>query len=745
MRALTIFCFLLFTVFYVYAQNTTIKLIPKPNKVIQSEGVYNIPYNVQLYAAEPFIELAQLLAEYPQLKTLPVELVKKVNKKHTQGIRLLLAEAIDKIPNNAHRITIDQSGILLKANNEKAMLEGILTLLQLSSLLENPLSLPQLTIDDYPRFAHRGLHLDVASHYMPLAFLKKYIDLMALYKFNYFHLELANNNAWRMEIKKFPELTEQTSWRTHKAWYEWSKNGQQFSKKGDPNAYGGYYSQNQLQELVMYAKQKGITIIPEINLITGAQAILKVYPEFVCTETTDKQQEFCLGNTKSYIFFKDVLNEIIEVFPSTYIHIGGNQPDTSHWANCSKCKTLSASKELKDANDIYHYAIKEIEAHLTSQNRILIGRLPLLKDSLAKESVINLVDTEITTSKNQLQKHNLILSAKNSLHFDNYQSDPRQHPLARDKQLSLAKVYAYNPNEIDSELATKIIGTMATVSTTFMSNYEQVEYMVFPRALALAELNWTRQDLRNWHDFEQRLQAHYTLLQDKEINYYSPSYHVNIEAEFNFNKKRNTVSLSSEQLNPTIYYTTDGTDPSIEATLFTNPIELPTSTLIKAASFFQEARVSPVSEKQLHIHKAIGKKVTYNTPWNEYEAQKDSTLTNGIQGDINDILQQWQGFTNGLDVTVDFERREEINSVAICFMQSKTPEAYYPEEVQIMFSDNGKNYRKIGTVKHEANDDQIAFKNFEIKLEKPQMAKYIRIIANKPESGQLLADEIIIY
>lgn len=731
------------------AQNTKIDLIPKPTKITYAEGTYTVPDMVNLYVAEPFAEIASLLSEYPKLNTLLPEVIKKTGKKHNHGIRLFMAEPADKIAADAYRLTVDASGILLKANNEKAMLSGVYTLIQIGLLNEHPLLLPQLSIDDSPRFPYRGLHLDVSRHYMPFSFLKKYIDIMAIYKFNYFHWHLTDGAGWRLEIKKYPELTQKAAWRTHSSWKEWMANGGQYSEKGRANAYGGYYTQDQARELVAYAARKGITVIPEIEMPGHSEEVLATYPELSCTGRPYTQNEFCLGNEGTYTFMKNVLDEVLEIFPSEYIHIGGDEAEKHHWAKCPKCQALKAKEELKSEEELQSYAIKQMDEYLQSKGRKLVGWDEILEGGLTKGATVMSWRGEAGGIKAAEMGQDVIMTPNSHLYLDYYQADPRHEPEANDGIIPIQKVYAYNPvpSELSADKAKHIIGAQANIWTEFIPTYQQVEYMVFPRALALAEVNWTKQEQRSWEDFQQRLQAHYTLLQNWEVNYYRPSYHVNMNVTFDIDKKRNSVTLSSEQLSPVIYYTTDGTEPTSKSTPFKTPIELTASTLVKAASFIDSFRVSPIKERQLDIHKAIGKKVQYNIPWEGYPAQQELTLTNGVKGGVSYHDQQWQGFTKGMDVIIDFERREEIKEVSVRFMLSPGPGVHYPGEVQVLLSDNGKNYRQVGTIttgEHNKNI-KLAFKEYKIKLEKPQMAKYIKVIATNPMKGYLFADEIVVY
>lgn len=731
------------------AQKNHLNLIPKPDKVTYGEGIFQIAPNIALYSTETFAEASILLKEYPQLQTAPLEIVKKVNKKYQHGIRLFPAEQVDKIPANGFRLQIDASGILIKANEPKAMIHGLYTLIQMGMLQDNPLELQQLTIDDKPRFNYRGLHLDVSRHFMPLTFVKKYIDIMALYKFNHFHWHITDGAGWRLEIKQYPELTQKAAWRTHTNWKAWMNNGRQYVEQGTPNASGGFYTQAEARELVAYAAQKGITVIPEIEMPGHSEEVLAVYPHLACSRAPYTQGEFCLGNEETFTFLKNVLDEVLTIFPSEYIHIGGDEAEKKHWKTCPKCQALKEQKGLKDEDELQSYAIQQMDEYLQSKGRKLIGWDEILQGGLTKGATVMSWRGEEGGIKAASMGHDVIMTPGSYLYFDSYQTDPRTQPEAIGGYLTLDKVYAYNPvpKELDADKAKHILGAQANVWTEYMPTYQHVEYMTFPRALALAEVNWTSQETRNWMDFKARLQQHYKLLQQLDVNYYRPSYNVVSEIVFNKERLSNTVMLTAEQLVPNIYYTTDGTEPSHRSTPFTNPIEFTTTTLIKAASFLDSARVSPVEEIKLDIHKAIGKKVFYNNSWDGYPAEKELTLTNGVVGGLSYHDGQWQGFTKNFDAYIDFERREEIKSVAMRFMQIPGPGVFFPGEFQVFLSDNGKNYREVGTLKNleDGKDPSLKFKTFEIKLEKPQMARYVKIVASNVQKGFLFTDEIVVY
>ena len=437
------------------------------------------------------------------------------------------------------------------------------------------------------------------------------------------------------------------------------------------------------------------------------------------------------------------------IFPSPYIHIGGDEADKSHWKNCPKCQALMKRDSLKSEEELQSYAIKQMDEYLQSKGRKLIGWDEILEGGLTPGATVMSWRGEEGGIKLANAGHDVIMTPVAYLYFDGYQTDPRTQPEALGGFLPLEKVYSYNPipEGIQDDKKKHILGAQANVWTEHIPTYQHVEYMAFPRALALSEVVWTDKDSKSWPDFQKRLQQQYKILQKLEVNYYRPSYNVINKVEFDSAQVKNTISLSSEQFIPYIRYTIDGTEPSKSSTLYNLPIELSKSAVIKAASFLDSARVSPVETIELDIHKAIGKEVIYKTPWEGYPAQGNRTLTNGIKGTLTYQDGQWQGFTKGVDVIVDFERREEIKSVALNFMQIPAPGVYFPGEFTVLVSDNGKSYRELGTVKNQVSttDPALKFQKFEINLEKPIMARYIQIKATNPMKGYLFADEIVIY
>lgn len=738
---------LLFLPRFTFSQSE-IPLIPKPNHVVVSEGTYLIPTIVDVHASEEFAATATIFRQLPGVDSITVVGIRNIKRIPQEGIRIIKAHAAYPVAQGAYRLQVDSTGIQLIGHDEQAIVSGFMTLLQLSYLQDFYNVIPRVSIEDKPAYGYRGLHLDVSRHFFPVSFLKKYIDLMAIYKFNHFHWHLTDDGGWRLQIHQYPELTQRAAWRTHYAWADWKANGRLYVDAGHPNAHGGFYTQQEVRELVEYARGKGITIIPEIDMPGHADAVLAVHPELSCSGHPYHHAEFCVGNEQTYTFLFGVLDEVIELFPSPYIHIGGDEADTTSWKACPKCQGLKDSLGLADEAALQSHFISRIDAHLKAKGRKLIGWDEIMEGGLPAGATVMAWRGQAQGIAAANAGHNVVMTPESHLYFDYYQSDPRTQPRAIGGYTTLEHVYKYNPREgVAGDKVQHVLGAQGNLWTEHIPTPAHAEYMAFPRAMALSELLWTNPDRKDYQDFRTRLQAHYRLLQRLGVNYYRPAFDAKVNVQYNPDSHNNTVSISSEQYEPTIRYTVDGTEPTAASPLYSKPFDLAASTVIKAAYFMDSVQVGAVDSATVDLHKAIGKKVTYHTPWDTYAAQAEATLTNGQKGGLRYGDGQWQGFLGDFDVVIDFERREQLSQVAVGFMQESDRGIFLPGTVKVLLSDNGTNFREVATIGHNVSPDdaRLVFHRFEQEFDEPVAARYLRIIAPPARSGFLLADEVVVY
>ncbi|RPE09311.1 beta-N-acetylhexosaminidase [Chitinophaga lutea] len=711
-------------------------LIPRPLKMEQKEGRFDFKSSPRIVADPVFKPAAGLLGEYLRLPA-------------GTGAASAGSIVIVRGKENGYQLKIEQNRIVLSARQLADALDGVNTLRQLYLLNGSDLHLPAMHITDSARFGYRGMHLDVSRHFYPVEFIYKFIDLMALYKFNTFHWHLTDGAGWRLEINKYPELTKTAAWRTHNYCMDWWANGRQYLPEGNANAYGGYYTQEQAKAVVAYAAKRGITVIPEIEMPGHSEEVLAVYPHLSCTGKPYENSEFCLGNDSTFTFLEDVLQEVMAIFPSRYIHIGGDEASKKAWKNCPKCQQRIKKEGLKDEEELQSYGVRRMEKFLVGKKRKLLGWDEILEGGLAPEATVMSWRGEkggITAAE---AGHDVIMTPGGYCYFDSYQADPATEPPAIGGFLPLSKVYSYNPvpAELHAAKAHHVLGAQANIWTEYMPTTYQVEYMAFPRMLALAEVLWTPLQLKNWDDFKTRLQAHYPLLQKKNVNYYRPSYQLQIKTDIRPQTGSALITFDSEQYRPLICYTLDGSTPTAASAQYAGPFEIKGSAKIKAAIFRDTAMQGQPASLPLDFHKALGKKVTYNEPYYKgYAAQNEATLVNGYRGSLTYGDGQWQGFLNkGLDVTIDLEQATPLNSLSVGFMQLTGPGVYMPPAVEVYTSNDGQQFTLAQKIDNDVppTHNKLIFKDFVFDL-KGASARYIRVKA-KTQKGFIFTDEIIVY
>ncbi len=660
-------------------------VIPVPLKMEQGTGSFLLSEKTKLYTNLQGGE-AELWENY--LKALPVQLKEARMKDRKQMLFLLITPKTTQLPSpESYTLSVTSQRIEIRATSGAGLFYGMQTLLQLMQPASTgSYSVPSVEIEDTPRFAYRGLMLDVSRHFSTKEFIKKQIDALAYYKINRLHLHLTDAAGWRLEIKKYPLLTDFAAWRTDPTWKKWWNGGRKYLRYDEPGASGGYYTQDDIREILEYARQHYITVIPEIEMPSHSEEVLAAYPQLSCSGEPYKNSDFCVGNEETFTFLENVLTEVMELFPSEYIHVGGDEAGKSAWKTCPKCQKRMKDEHLANVDELQSYLIHRIEKFLNNHGRRLLGWDEILQGGIAPNATVMSWRGEEGGIAAVTSGHHAIMTPGAYCYLDSYQDAPYSQPEAIGGYLPLKKVYAYDPvpASLTAEQAKLVYGVQGNLWVEYIPTPEHVEYMIYPRMLALAEVAWSAPERKSWPDFHTRALSAVADLQKK-------GYH-----PFDLSKE---IGSRPESL-------------------------------------------QPVS------HLALGKKVTYNSSYSpHYPAQGNTALTDGIRGDWTYGDGSWQGFIsdNRLDVTIDMEKETPIHSITAAFMQVVGAEVFLPETVVISISDDGINFTELQKQHFEVSKE-TPIRFTDISWQGEAKGRYVRYQAQAGSElgGWIFTDEIIV-
>ena len=662
-------------------------VIPIPLRMEQGSGTFQFSGETLLYTNLKGKE-KKMMMDY--LETLPIHFKSSKKQAKENVVSLLITKDNSQLPSpESYTLEVTPRKITVQATSGAGLFYGVQTLLQMAQpAMGDTWSVQATTIQDSPRFEYRGLMLDVSRHFRSKEFVKKQIDALAYYKLNRLHLHLTDAAGWRIEIKKYPLLTEFAAWRPEANWKKWwNEGGRKYCRFDAPGASGGYYTQDDIRELVNYARERHVTIIPEIEMPAHSEEVLTAYPELSCSGEPYKDADFCVGNEKTFTFLEDVLTEVMELFPSQYIHVGGDEAGKVAWKTCPKCQKRMQDEHLANVDELQSYLIHRIEVFLNAHGRKLLGWDEILEGGLAPNATVMSWRGTEGGMKAVASGHKAIMTPGEFCYFDSYQDAPDSQPEAIGGYLPLAKVYSFNPvpDTLDADKVPLVYGVQANLFTEYVPTPEHAEMMIYPRILALAEVAWSDPSVKAYDDFHARaLKA----VEELKVKGYHP------------------FELKNEI----------GNRPGAD-----QPVQ----------------------------HLAVGKKVIYGPDaayYPGYSAGGDSALVDGVIGGWTYGDRRWQGFIDKkrMDVTIDMEKETAIHFIGADFMQVCGPEVFMPSEVIISVSNDGKEFTELKRMEHKVvKDDKVTFTNFG--WEGDAKARYIRYQASSGEfGGFLFTDEIVV-
>ena len=655
-----------------------IDVIPMPRSVEYHSGNFTISPETKFYT-NLSAESRQALTDYLEGTSLgSVPFAESATGNN--GIELNLCDSSIVTGNEAYRIEIDKKGVRLSANTETGIFYGLQTLLQLLNNGDNK-TLPALTINDSPRFPYRGLHLDVSRHFFDKEFVKKQLNAMAYFKMNRLHWHLTDGAGWRIEIKKYPRLTSFAAWRPFDKLNDWWVGGRTFCEQDDPRAVGGYYTQDDIREVVAYAAERHITIIPEIEMPGHSEEVLATYPELSCSGKPYVNADFCIGTEKTFEFLENVLLEVIDLFPSEYIHIGGDEASKSSWKTCPRCQKRMADEHLNSVDELQSYMIHRIEKFLNDHGRKIIGWDEIIEGGLSPTATVMSWRGEEGGIKAGNQA---IMTPGKYCYLDAFQDAPNTQPMAIGGYLTLEKVYSFEPvpDSLSTKEAELILGVQGNVWTEHIPTPEHYEYMIYPRILALAEIGWSPSEVKKWDNFHTRALQAVNILREQGYN------------PFPLEKEIGDKPESYQKVN------------------------------------------------HLAIGKKVTYANPYS---NHYAAQGEKTLVDGVRGGWMYNDDRWQGFIDcDFDVTIDLGKETDIKQVCAEFIQLKGPYVWLPKQVIISSSVDGEHYDTLATVDNDISPDIETLQFKEFGWEGNAKARYIRYkaLSNGIAGGWLFTDEI---
>ncbi|MBO9200682.1 MULTISPECIES: glycoside hydrolase family 20 protein [Niastella] len=731
-------------------------VVPLPVTITPSTDFFFIIPTTRIVATDHSLnKIAELLNGY--VMACGGKPLSKVAAAPTSNFISLAIDSAGIPDKEGYLLQIDNRSIRCVGHDASGVLYGLQTLRQLWSAGAHKLKVPGYTIADHPRFDYRGMALDVSRHMFPVSFIKKYLDVLALYKFNTFHWHLTDDQGWRIEIKKYPQLQSVAAWRNetligHK---------KELPHHFDGKRYGGYYTQQQIKEVVQYAADRQITVIPEIEMPGHASAALAAYPSLGCTGGPYKTATFwgvfddvyCAGSDSTFLFLQQVLDEVMELFPSKYIHLGGDECPKTRWKVCAKCQQRKKMLNLPDEHALQSYFIQRMEQYVNSKGRHIIGWDEILEGGLAPNATVMSWRGEEGGKAAIAQKHRVIMTPETNCYFDYYQSLYSQEPLAAGGFTPLQKVYGYEPlaGSTDSATTTYLAGVEGQAWSEYYTSEAQAMYMIFPRALALAELAWTPADQRNYGDFLGRLRRQTSLLLTEKLAY--DPYFDDITYTAASQSGALQINLHSSLPGSEIRYTTDNTTPTWQSALYTSPIEIKNTCTVKAVLFNkQQQPTGRLFQQSFRIHKAVGASVILqNKPIDRFNPG-NTTLVNGLFGSNRYNDDQWLGFSgNDLQAVIDLGRIQRVERLALGVLNYHWQRMWAPVTLLLLASTDGEHYTELY---RQDSFPVNGINKLEVKV-KPVQAQYIKVIGTNKgvipagEYGAggnalLLIDEIVV-
>lgn len=753
----------LFTVFSVlfiillnvvsYSQNTNprLDLIPYPSNLIRSEGLFEINNSTKILFTEDVRSIADYLVSILQPSTgFHFKLENLNNQSDENAIVLRLSENDLGLGDEGYVFTSTKKNLIIEANKLNGLFYAIQTLRQLlpaeieSANIINSVkwNIPNLEIKDKPQFSWRGLNLDCCRHFMSKEFVKRYIDLLAYHKMNILHWHLTEDQGWRIEIKKYPELTSKGAWR----------------KYDDGSVYGGYYTQEDIKEIVKYAESRFVTVVPEIEMPGHSTAAISCYPEISCTGGPFEvgtlwgiyYDVYCAGNEKTFEFLQDVINEVVELFPGKYIHIGGDEVPKDRWHNCPKCQERMKNENLKDEHELQSYFVKRMEKFINSKGKQIIGWDEILEGGLAPEATVQSwrgLDGAINAAK---QGHDVIVSPTTNCYFD-YPVDITD----------LEKVYMFDPvpQGLTEEEKKHILGSEGNMWTEYAPQ-EQVDDRLFPRLLALSEVVWSYPTERNYIEFLSRVQQHYDKLDVLGVNYGLETKPFSITKTFNPLIKGYNVQITQLQKDFELHLTNEKTNDQILSKDLVNDFTINSTDNLKFYLTRNNKRIGKVFESGFTFNKSTGKKIALTFPYSEkYPAGGPEALVDGLRGSdsFRGGDKSWQGYQNSdFETVIDLGDIIDVHRISIGFFQASSSLVVFPEFIEFYTSDDGNSFNLVNKIEINStlkNPDWVR-QDFSSLL-KDSKCRFIKIFAKNLEKlpawhpvsqGKpwLMADEIIV-
>ena len=722
-----------------FSASAGISIIPEPQHMEAGQGSYQLDAGTGIDA--PDDARAREIVSFLHDAVFDQTGIRLSESKHAHGIVLAIDPSVKG--DEAYRLAVTSRGVIIQASTDKGLFWGVQTLRQLLPLEHaSSVNIPGVQIEDAPAFAYRGFMLDVGRHFYPVSFIKKQLDLLSYYKINIFHWHLTEDQGWRLQIDRYPKLTSIGAWRT----------------EVDGNRYGGFYTQAQAREVVEYARQRNITVIPEIEMPGHSVAALVSYPELACGQAPGSvpttwgvfKDIDCVGNENTFAFLQHVLDEVIDVFPSPYLHIGGDETPKDRWKDCASCQALMHAQGLKDEEGLQSYFIRRIQRYLASKGKTLVGWDEILEGGADKNAIVEIWRGDNEARKALANGNRIVVAGPFYL----------DAPLDR---LTVHDVYRTNIAGVPGDTSfaaheSQILGAEAPLWSE-RANPFNAESKMYPRLLAFAENLWHSgaHDDASFADFQQRLQSHYAWLNAQHVAY-GPEDQPVVAYTIALNANHNGWQLHAKRGFSDVqnHYTTNGTEPGAQSPSFDDQVEVKQAGTLQVVPFRHGMQYDNPINFTLTNNRAAGKPISFAQPASSDYASGNA-LVDGVLGSMDFHDGRWAAWNDSdIDATIDLQHDTAFHTIDVGFMLAPQSRILLPKQVTFYASRDGRHWTSLHVqpllpdVVSPMRVQRVGFKSV-----RPVMARYIRIKAERntslpatfPEGGSntwLFADEILV-